>query len=180
MYKKFLPNFWFQKSDSKLISSFGYSTFVKNREEVYEILVKNNIESRPVICGNIAKQPFMKGKYLNSKDNFSNANFVDKFGIYLPNHANLSIQDIDLVTKKFLKIAKPIFSKKIMFNPKKENHKTAVILCGGKGSRLGPLSKKIPKSLVLVKNKPIIWYILKNLKKMDLIILFYQLDIKVD
>ena len=55
----------------------------------------------------------MKGKYLNSKDNFSNANFVDKFGIYLPNHANLSIQDIDLVTKKFLKIAKPIFQKKL-------------------------------------------------------------------
>ena len=52
-----------------------------------------------------------------------------------------------------------------MFNPKKENHKTAVILCGGKGSRLGPLSKKLPKSLVLVKKKPIIWYILKNLKK---------------
>ena len=43
-----------------------------------------------------------------------------------------------------------------MFNPKKENHKTAVILCGGKGSRLGPLSKKLPKSLVLVKKKPII------------------------
>ncbi len=112
MYKKFLPNFWFQKSDLKLISSFGYSTFVKNREEVYKILAKNNIESRPIICGNIAKQPFMKDKYLNSKDNFSNANFVDKYGIYLPNHANLSIQDIDLVTKKFLKIAKPIFFKR--------------------------------------------------------------------
>ena len=43
--------------------------------------------------------------------------------------------------------------------------KTAVILCGGKGTRLGHLSKKMPKSLVLVKNKPIIWYILKTLKK---------------
>ena len=42
---------------------------------------------------------------------------------------------------------------------------TAVILCGGKGTRLGHLSKKMPKSLVLVKNKPIIWYILKTLKK---------------
>ena len=42
---------------------------------------------------------------------------------------------------------------------------SAVILCGGKGTRLGHLSKKMPKSLVLVKNKPIIWYILKTLKK---------------
>ena len=64
MPRRYHYNFWFQKSDSKLISSFGYSTFVKNRDEVYEILVKNNIESRPIICGNIARQPFMKEKYL--------------------------------------------------------------------------------------------------------------------
>ena len=43
--------------------------------------------------------------------------------------------------------------------------KTAVILCGGKGTRLGDLSKKIPKSLVNINKKPIIWYILKSLKK---------------
>ena len=43
--------------------------------------------------------------------------------------------------------------------------RSAVILCGGKGSRLGNLSKKIPKSLVRIKGKPIIWYILKILKK---------------
>jgi len=48
---------------------------------------------------------------------------------------------------------------------KKNEIKTAVILCGGKGTRLGSLSKKLPKSLVLVRNKPIIWFILKMLKK---------------
>ena len=42
--------------------------------------------------------------------------------------------------------------------------KTAVILCGGKGTRLGSITKKIPKSLVKIKNKPIMWYILKILK----------------
>ena len=50
-------------------------------------------------------------------------------------------------------------------NNHKENIKSAVILCGGKGTRLGTLSKKLPKSLVLVKNKPIIWYIIKMLKR---------------
>ena len=45
------------------------------------------------------------------------------------------------------------------------NYKTAVILCGGKGTRLGELGKKLPKTLVKVQNKPIIWYILKSLKK---------------
>ena len=43
--------------------------------------------------------------------------------------------------------------------------RTAVILCGGRGTRLGDLSKKIPKTLVEVQGKPIIWYIINILKK---------------
>ena len=43
--------------------------------------------------------------------------------------------------------------------------KTTVILCGGKGTRLGTLGKKVPKTLVKVQNKEILWYILKHLKK---------------
>ena len=43
--------------------------------------------------------------------------------------------------------------------------KTAVILCGGKGSRLGSLGKKIPKTLVKIHSKPIIWYVLNELAK---------------
>ena len=43
--------------------------------------------------------------------------------------------------------------------------RTAVILCGGKGTRLGNLGKKLPKTLVKVQGKPIIWYIINTLKK---------------
>ena len=43
--------------------------------------------------------------------------------------------------------------------------KSAIILCGGRGTRLGSLGKKIPKSLVKINNYPIIWYIINNLKK---------------
>ena len=43
--------------------------------------------------------------------------------------------------------------------------KTAVILCGGKGSRLGLLGKKIPKTLVKIHSKPILWYVLNELAK---------------
>ncbi len=52
-----------------------------------------------------------------------------------------------------------------MKSTKIKKSRTAVILCGGKGTRLGSITKKIPKSLVKIKNKPIIWYILKILKK---------------
>ena len=48
---------------------------------------------------------------------------------------------------------------------KSTNIKTAVILCGGKGTRLGILGKKIPKSLVKIHDAPIIWYIINALKK---------------
>ena len=39
----------------------------------------------------------------------------------------------------------------------------AVILCGGRGSRLGSVTDKIPKSLVEVRGKPILWYTFLNL-----------------
>ena len=41
---------------------------------------------------------------------------------------------------------------------------TAVILCGGRGTRLGTLGDKVPKTLVKVNNKEILWYILNHLK----------------
>jgi glucose-1-phosphate cytidylyltransferase len=43
-------------------------------------------------------------------------------------------------------------------------NRTAVILCGGRGTRLGLLGKKIPKTLIKIKNYPIIWYIINFLK----------------
>ena len=42
-------------------------------------------------------------------------------------------------------------------------YKTAIILCGGKGSRLGETGKKIPKTLIQVQKKPILWYIINEL-----------------
>ena len=43
--------------------------------------------------------------------------------------------------------------------------RTAIILCGGKGTRLGKLGQKIPKTLVKLHKHPILWYILKSLNR---------------
>jgi len=40
-----------------------------------------------------------------------------------------------------------------------------IILCGGKGERLKPLTLEIPKPMVPVKGNPILWYILKQLEQ---------------
>ena len=105
-YKNQLPNFWSQKSGLDLISSFGYATFVKNRLDVYKLLKSKKIQTRPLICGNMGQQPFLKKRSFNNKD-LVNSKYVDKYGIYLPNHANLKFKDIDYVSRVFKKIAEP-------------------------------------------------------------------------
>ena len=107
-YKKKLNEYWFQKSNLDLVSSFGYATFVKNRLEVYKYLKAKKIQSRPLICGNMGQQPFWKKKFVNQKK-LSNAKFVHKYGLYLPNHANINQFDIDYISKSFKSVAKPIF-----------------------------------------------------------------------
>ncbi len=46
-----------------------------------------------------------------------------------------------------------------------ENLRTAVILCGGRGTRLGNLGKKLPKTLVKIQGKEILWFIIQILKR---------------
>ena len=42
---------------------------------------------------------------------------------------------------------------------------TAVILAGGKGTRLMPYTKNIPKPMVIVNKKPFLFYLIKQLKE---------------
>ena len=39
----------------------------------------------------------------------------------------------------------------------------AVVLCGGRGSRLGPVTNERPKALVEIHDKPILWYVFLSL-----------------
>ena len=46
-----------------------------------------------------------------------------------------------------------------------KNFRSAIVLCGGKGTRLGALGKKVPKAMIKIQGKEIIWYIIKILKR---------------
>ena len=106
-YKENLNDYWFQKSSSNFISSFAYGTLVENRLEVYKYLKKFNIETRPLICGNIGRHPFWANRYGVCK--LKNADVVHDYGIYLPNNFNLKKKDIDYICNKFSEIAVPAF-----------------------------------------------------------------------
>ena len=41
----------------------------------------------------------------------------------------------------------------------------AIILAGGRGSRMYPLTENIPKALLPVANKPLIWYPVNYLER---------------
>ena len=97
-YKKNLKDFWNQNSNLELISSFGFATFVKNRLQVFKYLKSKKIQSRPLICKHGSATILVKNK---NKPSLPNAEFIDKYGIYLPNHANLSSKDIDFICKNF-------------------------------------------------------------------------------
>ena len=61
-------------------------------------------------------------------------------------------------------LAKKIINNQL-FKSTNSHLNSAIILCGGRGTRLGNLGKKIPKTLVKIHGKPILWYILKSLLK---------------
>jgi glucose-1-phosphate cytidylyltransferase len=43
------------------------------------------------------------------------------------------------------------------------NEITALILCGGQGTRMGSMTEELPKSLLEVQGRPILWYIIARL-----------------
>lgn len=107
IYKKNLDNFWCQKSSADFISSFAYGTIVQNRLEVYKYLKKFNIESRPLICGNIGRHPFWTDVY--GIKNLKNADIIHDYGLYLPNNYNLNERDIIYICERFKEVAVPKF-----------------------------------------------------------------------
>jgi glucose-1-phosphate cytidylyltransferase len=44
----------------------------------------------------------------------------------------------------------------------------AIILCGGKGERLRPVTNEIPKPLVIINDKPILYYVIEHLNRFNI------------
>lgn len=79
------------------ISNFAMPVVCKNKEDVIKRLRENNIEVRPLIAGNMVNKPMWYERY--PKVSLPNAELIDMYGFYLPNHQDLTIDDIEKITK---------------------------------------------------------------------------------
>jgi len=81
----------------ELISNFAYPMAHKKRDAIVRDLMSNNIETRPLIAGSMARQPMWVSKF--GSQHFEVADYLHQYGFYLPNHQNLTEEDILRVTE---------------------------------------------------------------------------------
>lgn len=99
-------DYWMQTSEYDELASFAFGTVVENPTEVYHHLRSKQVETRPLICGNIGRQPFWVERYGETR--LTNADVIHDHGLYLPNHAGLSAEDVERVCAAFREVARPL------------------------------------------------------------------------
>tara|TARA_R100000231_G_C5329087_1_gene165779 strand:- start:268 stop:1425 length:1158 start_codon:yes stop_codon:yes gene_type:complete len=95
-YKSILSNSYWEppaSTEHKYISNFAYPVIHPNRAAIAQKLKENNIESRPLICGSLGRQPFWTKNY--GTVNLDNADKVNDLGFYLPNNHELKNSQIN-------------------------------------------------------------------------------------
>lgn len=91
-------NLSLRNDESNFISNFAFPVTSINRNRIVENLRAADIEVRPLIAGNMANKSMWKSRY--APVHLPNCDILDKFGFYLPNHQDLSEEDIDLICSK--------------------------------------------------------------------------------
>lgn len=88
-----------------VISNFGMPLIFKSKElfEKYKkLFIENQIEIRPIIAGNIAKQPFLNGKkYFETE--LSNSEYIAQNGFYFGNNPEMNEEEINRILNLLIK-----------------------------------------------------------------------------
>lgn len=87
-----------QINDGDYISNFAYPIVHNERESIVKQLVDNQIEVRPLIAGNMQFQPMWKNFGNMGSQNLNNATIVHNRGFYVPNHQDLTRDEIITVS----------------------------------------------------------------------------------
>jgi CDP-6-deoxy-D-xylo-4-hexulose-3-dehydrase len=84
-----------QTDSNDFISNFAMPILSKNKEVIVKNLIKNNIECRPLIAGNLANKPFWYENF--TKPKLKNCELIDQYGFYIPNHQDLNKNDLNKI-----------------------------------------------------------------------------------
>ena len=80
---------------SDFVSNFAMPILSKNKEVIVKNLIKNNIECRPLIAGNLANKPFWYENF--TKPELKNCELIDQYGFYIPNHQDLTKDNLNKI-----------------------------------------------------------------------------------
>jgi CDP-6-deoxy-D-xylo-4-hexulose-3-dehydrase len=84
-----------QTNPGDFVSNFAMPIVSKNKENILTNLIKNNIECRPLIAGNLANKPFWYENF--NKPWLKNCELIDQYGFYIPNHQDLNESDLNKI-----------------------------------------------------------------------------------
>ena len=98
----------YQKQIPHGISShFGFPLIIKkglkvNLAKFRSYLTSRKIETRPIICGNIAKQPGMKLYKHRVSGSLKNSSYIMDNGLAIPNHQNIGKPSINTMKQAII------------------------------------------------------------------------------
>ncbi|MHA1661098.1 MAG: DegT/DnrJ/EryC1/StrS family aminotransferase [Promethearchaeota archaeon] len=98
LYNKLIKNKeWKINPDKRMfVSNFAYPIITQKIDKLVAELYLNNIETRPLICGSINKQPFWYERYGNKF--LKNADSLHNNGLYLPNNHEITFDEITFIS----------------------------------------------------------------------------------
>jgi len=95
-------NLFYNIKDCSTNSSFCFPFICKSNEimlKMKEAFVKNGIEYRPVVAGNLLAQPFLANYKMETDKEVTNADVLHTQGVYIGNNHFVTIEDMHFLEK---------------------------------------------------------------------------------
>jgi CDP-6-deoxy-D-xylo-4-hexulose-3-dehydrase len=104
---KNLPDLFYVPICENTMSSFTLPFVCKNKN-VYNLLIENfkkhNIEYRPLVAGNLLRQPFLKNYKFEYKKEIFNADIIHELGLYIGNSQFIGSKHLALLKEILLEV----------------------------------------------------------------------------
>jgi CDP-4-dehydro-6-deoxyglucose reductase, E1 len=84
-----------RQAEGTLVSNFCYPLITEKRDELVAELARAGVDSRPLVCGSIARHPFWYERYGHADLPF--ADIVHDTGMYIPNNHEMTEAEVEYV-----------------------------------------------------------------------------------